>query len=163
MSRLGGKTNRNSLVWMVFSVLVFEAVFSIGFLNWQLATGSVGTGAFLLILLLTLAACGVVWGWSNRSSSMLIPMAKLIAPLRRSYWIGFCFVVGTVLRLTWVWAYPASQQSDHATYFQLGRLVLLNHQYGFPGGGMAYWPPGYPFFLAAWFFLFGIHDWIPLL
>jgi 4-amino-4-deoxy-L-arabinose transferase-like glycosyltransferase len=163
MNRLGGEINRNRLVWMVFSILAVEAVFSIGFLNWQLATGSVGTAAFLLILLLTLVACGAVWKWRNRWSGMLSSFARLFEPVRTPYWIGFCFVVGLLLRLTWVWAYPAPQQSDHATYFQLGRLVLVDHHYGFPGGGLAYWPPGYPFFLAAWFFLLGIHDWIPLL
>jgi 4-amino-4-deoxy-L-arabinose transferase-like glycosyltransferase len=154
--------NRDDFVWMVFSALAVEAVFSIVFLNWQLAAGSVRAGAVCLILVVTSAACGTIWRWKKRWSSILCSLAKPLESLQTPRWIGFCFVVGTVLRLLWVWAYPAPQTSDHATYFQLARLAFESHHYGFPGGGMAYWPPGYPFFLAAWFFFLGAHAWIPL-
>src|SRR5208282_271490 len=163
MSGIVGKMDRTAFVWVVFSIVAVEAVFGIFYLNWELATGPLRTLALLVVFLLTLAFCGGVWVWKKQWSSLLCSLAKRIEPLKPGYWIAFCFAAGTVLRLAWVWAYSAPQQSDHATYFQLGRLVFEKHQYGFSGGGMAFWPPGYPFFLAAWFFLIGIHAWIPLL
>jgi len=38
-----------------------------------------------------------------------------------------------------------------------------HHQYAISKGALAYWPPGYPFFLSPWLFVLGFKNWVPIL
>ena len=49
--------------------------------------------------------------------------------------------------------------SDHATYSELAQKLARGEPY-YTSGTYAYWPPGYPFFLAAGYWLFGVHPWV---
>ena len=155
--------NRSAMVWIPFLVITVEAVFSVPLLSWELATGGGRVGAVWVILGATGSLCWVTWRWREKWSRILCGSATYLDSLSTRRWIGSCFLLGTALRMVWAWRYPAPQHSDHATYFQLARMCLENHHYGFSNGGIAFWPPGYPFFLVAWFLVLGIHPWIPLL
>lgn len=154
--------NRNSIVLIPFLAVTIEALFSIPLLNWELAVGGSRIPAVGLALAATAFLCGMVWRWRARWSKFLCHLGASLQSISTSRWIISCFVLGALLRLFWAWGYPSPQHSDQATYLQLARTLLENHRYEVSGGGMAYWPPGYPFFLAAWFFLLGVHPWIPL-
>lgn len=61
---------------------------------------------------------------------------------------------GLALRLAWVLAFPATPSSDGATYLVLAGQLLNEGHYA-TAGTRAYWPPGYPFFLTPWLWVFG--------
>ncbi|MDD5395601.1 MAG: hypothetical protein PHE17_21475 [Thiothrix sp.] len=62
-------------------------------------------------------------------------------------------LIGLVLRLTWVFVFPSTPQSDGAIYLQLA-AALANGQAYEIGGTSAYWPVGYPLWLCGWLLLF---------
>lgn len=154
--------NRYSLVWITFLIVTMEAIFSVFLLSWELVVGNSRGGVLWAILAASLVLCGAIWTWRGRWSEFLYSSAEYLNRINTKIWMTLCFSFGSFLRLLWAWRYSSPQHSDHATYFQLARMVLENHRYGFPGG-VAFWPPGYPFFLAAWFSVLGVHAWIPLL
>jgi 4-amino-4-deoxy-L-arabinose transferase-like glycosyltransferase len=155
--------SRNQIIWILFSVVALEAIFSIPLLSWELAVGNAHVAAVLIILAATCLLCWTIWRWREQCSKFLCSIASCVEFISARRWLIGCFLLGAALRLLWAWRYPTSQHSDHATYFELARLLLSNHHFGVAGGGLAYWPPGYPFFLAIWFFVFGVHPWVPLL
>jgi 4-amino-4-deoxy-L-arabinose transferase-like glycosyltransferase len=124
--------------------------------------GHAGIGLVSIAIACLLSISLLVWKWRSVWLNLLSQVAERFARMSTSAWLITCFVAGLALRLLWVWHYPAPQQSDQATYFALGRGLVENHSYGFQHGGLAYWPPGFPFFLAIWFFLFGVKSWVPL-
>jgi len=56
---------------------------------------------------------------------------------------------GIVLRVAWALAFPATSVSDGAVYLKLGQQLAAGEPY-FIASSHAFWPPGYPLFLAAW-------------
>lgn len=62
-------------------------------------------------------------------------------------------IIGFALRLIWIWTFPASPSSDGATYIGLAQKLLNEGRYE-TAGTLAYWPPGYPFFLTPWLLVF---------
>lgn len=67
--------------------------------------------------------------------------------------LGSILMFGLALRLLWCLSFPATPSSDGATYLGLAqRLVSEGHFEA--SGTLAYWPPGYAFFLAPWVYLF---------
>lgn len=115
-----------------------------------------------LALTALLVVCFVVWRWKNQWGALFKSLSRRLHELPVMQFQWFCFAVGTALRIFWVLLYPAPQHSDQAAYFGLARSLVENHSYGISNGGLAYWPPGYPFFLASWFFVFGFKSWVPL-
>lgn len=76
--------------------------------------------------------------------------------------VGFLFVTGLafLLRLTWnltVHTYPIS---DFAWYHERAVALMQGQGYSFHGRPTAYWPIGYPLFLAVLYKIFGPHLYI---
>lgn len=155
--------NRNRIVWALFLFVTLEALFSIPLLSVELALGSHGFRNSGIALFSILLVCGLLWFFRDFWSRFFQNIAAPVATISSFTWFVFCSLTGVVLRILWVWAYPAPQHSDQATYFGLAQGLLLHHSYGVSNGGLAYWPPGYPFFLVSWFFVFGIKTWVPVL
>lgn len=59
---------------------------------------------------------------------------------------------GITLRVAWALAFPATTVSDGAVYLKLGQQLAAGEPY-FIANSHAFWPPGYPLFLAAWLHL----------
>ena len=57
--------------------------------------------------------------------------------------------LGLILRLAWILAFPAQPSSDGMSYLILAQKINVGEQYEL-AGTLAYWPPGYAFFLAPW-------------
>ena len=62
--------------------------------------------------------------------------------------------MGLALRCLWVALYPARATSDAAIYLELAGKLAAGQPFA-SGAGIAYWPPGYPVFLAPFVRLFG--------
>jgi 4-amino-4-deoxy-L-arabinose transferase-like glycosyltransferase len=156
--------NPSRIIWIVFLGLTIETLFSVPLLSWELATGASHpwTGA-CFALAVTAGIAFVAWKWRDRLRGTLESLVASFSNVSVGRWLAICFVLGVLLRLLWAWQFPAPQRSDQASYFALARGLVERHQYGFPNGGMAYWPPGFPLFLASWFFIFGFKPWVPLL
>ena len=66
---------------------------------------------------------------------------------RMSLWtIG---ILGVALRLAWILLFPTAPSSDGAVYLRLAHHLAIGLPYEIVGT-KAYWPPGYPIFLAPW-------------
>lgn len=156
--------NAFKFVWIVFVFLTIETLFSVPLLSWELALGGRHPlGGVCFALTTVLGPMFLIWRWRNISKAFLESLFARFSSIPIRPWLAVCFVIGIILRVLWAWQYPAPQRSDQATYFALARGLVESHRYGFPNGGLAYWPPGYPFFLSLWFFVFGFKAWVPLL
>jgi len=154
--------NRTRIVWVVFLAVTLEALFSVPLLSWELAVGTGRISGAWIAFAALLVLCFVAWRWLPLWRTVLQFISTRLGGVspKRLFW--FSFVCGIILRLLWVFLYPAPQHSDQAAYFGLARSLVEQHSYSVSQGGLAYWPPGYPFFLAAWFVVFGFKTWVPL-
>lgn len=96
-----------------------------------------------------------------------LPTGQHLAPMQQAdqsalrsalcspYFLYLCFAVYLLPRLAVVVLLPIDQYSDNLWYFNRG--VALAHGQGYSQGGIptAYWPPGWPGVLGAFFSLFG--------
>jgi 4-amino-4-deoxy-L-arabinose transferase-like glycosyltransferase len=152
------------IVRVLFLLAAMETLYSVPLLSWELAFGgkhslhglSVALMSLLLIVLL-------LWRLGSKLTAILQSLLTQIVSVSPARVLAACFLIGALLRIAWVWHFNAPQKSDQASYFSLAQGLLQNHQYGHGQGGLAYWPPGFPFFLAFFFFIFGVKAWVPLL
>jgi hypothetical protein len=66
-------------------------------------------------------------------------------------------VLGLALRLIWIFAFPAQPSSDGNIYLMLAEALKNGAPYEI-ANSKAYWPVGYPLFLAGWLYLFENHQ-----
>jgi 4-amino-4-deoxy-L-arabinose transferase-like glycosyltransferase len=151
------------IVWFMCLVLTVETLFCVPFLSWELALGKSLLAGACFSLVAVAGIVFVVSRWQEYWKRILVSAVARLESIPTGSWLGICFAAGGILRILWVWQYPAPQRSDQATYFALARGLVESHRYGFPNGGLAYWPPGYPLFLAFWFLVCGFRSWVPLL
>lgn len=152
----------NRLTRFLFLFLTVEALFSIPKLSWELAFGEGSRSSSLFGALCAGAALISVWRFRVWLMAGLRHLTNALDAISTGLWLGLCVTAGVLLRVLWVVLYPAPQRSDYATYFGLAKSLIQNHSYGVPNGGLAYWPPGYPFFLWANFHVFGVRAWVPV-
>ena len=69
--------------------------------------------------------------------------------------------IGIFLRIAWVVSFTALPTSDGATYLSLANSLSRGEPY-YVAGSFAFWPPGYPFFLAPWLLIFPASFAVPL-
>ncbi|MCL2885388.1 MAG: glycosyltransferase family 39 protein [Betaproteobacteria bacterium] len=118
----------------------------------------------LLILRLGLGEDSAVsaWFFPIAAAVMLcLGIAALMLARRLSAWsphveaalrrlpLVLIVLIGLALRLLWILTFPAEPGSDGATYVDLARRLVAGESYEM-AGAHAYWPAGYPLFLAAW-------------
>ena len=72
-------------------------------------------------------------------------------PLAEKYQLASILLLGIALRLIWAAATQASPSSDGAAYLSLANGLLNGSGYQI-SDTRAYWPPGYPAFLAVWIY-----------
>jgi 4-amino-4-deoxy-L-arabinose transferase-like glycosyltransferase len=65
--------------------------------------------------------------------------------------------VAAGIRLFWIAAVHAQPVSDFLYYFDSAGQLVAGKGYMLGSHPTAYWPPGYPFFLAVFFWIFGKH------
>jgi 4-amino-4-deoxy-L-arabinose transferase-like glycosyltransferase len=153
-------TNSSRFLWLVFGLISVEALFSVPKLSVELAIGpsSLDVAVGLVAVVMIAALIG-------RYGAVVTGLATLVAEscmkIPRRQWLFCCMATGLVLRVLWVASFPAPPKSDYATFFAIAKNLAENGTYGASNAAYAYWPPGYPFFLAAHFIVLGVHSWVP--
>ncbi len=107
--------------------------------------------------------CAVLFVWKSDCSLNRLGEKLAQTGIPTSTWLLVCVLVGLVLRIAWATAFPAPLRSDGLTYFQLASTLVREHHYISFRGELAYWPPGYPFFLFALMSILGVHTWVVLI
>jgi len=153
----------NRLLLYVFIFMLLEAVWSVPELNWEVALARTGPLGWIIASVAAAFALLFLWLLRRRIIAGLQSIAARATAVSTISWFFGCFAAGMLLRFLWLVRYSAPLRSDYATYFGLAKGLVDSHVYGSTGTGLAFWPPGYPFFLYALFSLFGVHSWIPFL
>jgi hypothetical protein len=83
------------------------------------------------------------------------------SPWAEKYHPIFILLLGIALRFIWAISTQAPPSSDGATYLSLANGLLNDSNYNI-SGTRAYWPPGYPAFLAIWIYLLPSSVAVPL-
>lgn len=85
-----------------------------------------------------------------------LPMAKKVKDRLSSLPpIWWALLAGALLRLAWFVAFPSTPQSDSKTYLALATALAHGQPYKI-AGTLAYWPVGYPLWLAGWLSFFDV-------
>lgn len=154
---------RSAIVRIILLIVTVETLVSVPYLSWELAIGNHQLWGIAFACSTAIGIMILLWRWRDRWKKLIDTLVAHLSGIPTARWLALCFMLGAILRILWVWHFPAPQRSDQATYFAMARNLVENHRYGVSNGGLAYWPPGYPFFLSLWFFAFGFKAWVPLL
>src|SRR6266850_7255263 len=99
----------NRMVWYVFAIVAVEAMFAIPKVNWELATGQ-GQGGRVLACAFAILATLFAWRFRRSIALRLRGLGERLAALGDFSWLCICAIVGILLRLGWMIAYPAPQR-----------------------------------------------------
>ncbi len=72
-----------------------------------------------------------------------------------NYFVPFCFILAVILRIVWLLLVDSKAVSDSFWYFEKGTEIASGKGYVINGLPTAYYPVGYPVFLAVIFKVFG--------
>lgn len=75
--------------------------------------------------------------------------------IQSKYFVPFCFVIAILLRCMWILLIKTNPVSDSSWYYEKGLDIASGKGYTIEGIPTAYYPVGYPVFLAIIFKLFG--------
>jgi 4-amino-4-deoxy-L-arabinose transferase-like glycosyltransferase len=146
------------LAFLVFLLVVAEALFSVPKLTFDaLGRETLGTVAGLLV---AAGAVGIGWLWRERAAGLARAAAARAAAIPARRWLVLAIAAGLALRLAWALLFPAPFTSDGLSYYKLAVKLANGEAYVTPTGGLAEWPPGYPFLLLAHFLVLGVHSWV---
>jgi 4-amino-4-deoxy-L-arabinose transferase-like glycosyltransferase len=146
----GGK--RLCLAMAIFVLICLETLYALPYRSIYLLRHSVTQAALAGLITLTMICAGFVLRTSVLQ--MLGRLARLTSAGNRT-WLAFWLIVGLCLRLAWILKFPTPPKSDHLAYFQIATSMAQGHT-----GNGAFWPPGFPLFLAPFFAMFGAHLWV---
>jgi hypothetical protein len=138
--------------WLAWAVvfLALYTVFSTSLLMLRLVTDWTAifqVGVSFTVALVSMAIVILMPSRMNLSVLQLVRHIEIIPVWKIA-------VLGLVLRLIWIFAFPAQPSSDGDIYLQLAEALKNGEAYEI-AGTKAYWPVGYPFFLAGWLHLVG--------
>lgn len=131
-----------------------EALFAVPFYAANHLGGRVGQYAILIavvILVTGLLALVVIGDTLAVALRRALAFPATIAARR---WVALAVIIGVILRVLWVALFPAQPASDGATYLHLAERLADGQSY-YTGDAYAYWPPGFPLFLAPFLAIFG--------
>jgi 4-amino-4-deoxy-L-arabinose transferase-like glycosyltransferase len=121
-----------------------------------------GVAGYALGIIATIA----VWVWLNRYhrtlTEILNNFCSLLLRIPFRDWSLVWVCIALLLRVSWVSLFPAEQVSDGAIYWILTKRLVFEGRF-YVAGTYAYWPPGFPLFLAPTVIVFGDRNWVPLL
>lgn len=141
-----------SILWIA-AIVAIEAMFAILFLNLRLV-GSPGPVNIAAAATTALLLGFLVFRFRVQLVHMIGRTGDRLAAFPRTRYLLALALLGLVLRLIWVGLYPPQLASDAQVYFTLAERLSANEAY-YTAGTWAYWPPGYPLFLAPFFAIFG--------
>jgi hypothetical protein len=152
------------LVGLLFVFVTLQALFSVPLLTWELAVGSPEWPGLVLGLAAAAGTAGVLWRGRHRAAGWAAAAAGRLRALPRRRWLLIVILGGLALRLAWVVLFPAPFASDGLAYYKLAARLADGLSYQSPPRmDWAWWPPGYPFLLFAFFQIFGAARWVVIL
>lgn len=96
-------------------------------------------------ILFLLAITVIIVLFNEKINLLTHRISKPIAALP----ISAIIIFGLIIRLIWILAFPAQPGSDGAVYLKLSQSLISEADYEI-AETKAYWPVGYPIFLAPW-------------
>lgn len=149
------------LVWFAFGLVGIVVLFTVAQLSAEETFAR--TAPFLSYPFgLAFAGCAIVllFKYGDAVSSVEDWISDRCCQLPLKGFLMICLALGIGTRLIWVWLFPAPLHADGLHYFRLASELAQGHEYRSDAGYLAYWPPGYPFFLYVGFKLFGPYAWV---
>lgn len=148
-------------LWLLFGVVAVQALYSIPKLGLDRAgagewSGPVAVGGAVL-------AVAAAWWFRHGIAGAASRLAVRMQKVPPGVWLAAIIAGGLCLRLLWMTAFPVEPRSDSATYVGLAQRLLEDGIYLDVDGNLAYWPPGYPFFLYTLYLITGVDAWVPAL
>jgi 4-amino-4-deoxy-L-arabinose transferase-like glycosyltransferase len=131
----------------------------LGYVVSKTGAGLASTAAYAAGHILAAAALLMLWrgGFLRRSLARARELASNL--FARPRYVLLLVAGLTLLRLAWIALVPTQPTSDHAVYHGLAVRLVETGVYD-AKKHRAYWPPGYPVFLAALYALFGTSVWV---
>jgi len=142
----------NWLSWFVVFLALYS-VFSTSLLMLRLVTdwtGALQVGLSLAVTLVSMIIILLMPSRINLSAVQFIGTLEIIPVWKIA-------VFGLALRLAWIFAFPAHPSSDGSIYLMLAETLKEGGTYQI-ANSKAYWPVGYPLFLAGWLSVFENHQ-----
>lgn len=137
---------------VLFYVMACGVLFATPAIAWEQVAGPLGSGALLGCLAIGCATGMAAFWFHARLAHAMHALLSLADKIdQRSFLIGI-ILCGITLRVAWASAFPAISASDGAVYLKLGQQLAAGDPY-FIANSHAFWPPGYPIFLAPWLHL----------
>lgn len=136
----------------VFVLFCLEAIFSLPYRSVYLLRQSVFQA--WIASLCVLATVGICFTFRQPILLALVRLLR-VPSIGNKTWLSFWLVFGLALRVVWVLCFPVTPKSDHLAYFQIATSMAQGHT-----GAGAFWPPGFPLFLAPFFMAFGARLWV---
>lgn len=130
---------------LVIIALASVALFATPLQMFRLATPLDESVRILISGAVWLFTALIVWHKAGPISHLTASLTQHFARISIISWI----LIGLALRLTWVILFQAQPGSDGGTYLALAIKLIESGQYK-AGDTFAYWPVGYPAFLAFW-------------
>ncbi|WP_426167369.1 GtrA family protein [Pseudoduganella sp. R-34] len=137
---------------LLFYVMACGVLLATPAIAWEQVAGPLGSVALLGCLAIGSAAGATAFFFRAHLAHglhTLLAATDKFSPRSSLLAIVAC---GIVLRLAWAMVFPATTVSDGAVYLKLGQQLAAGEPY-FIANSHAFWPPGYPLFLAAWLHL----------
>ena len=114
------------------------------------------TKIYLWLLRYILLAFGVAMllaGFGFERGKALL--AHKLGKLQTRFWLPPVLLAGFLIRVAWVVWMPALPSRDSVWYDEGAWGITQGLGYTYQGQATAFWPPGYPVFLAGVYFVFG--------
>ncbi|MFP5287709.1 MAG: glycosyltransferase family 39 protein [Thermoanaerobaculia bacterium] len=157
----GWTTVVSRLVGALFFFVTLQALFSVPKLTWELAVGDPEWAGTAFALAVAAGATAALWLGRHRAAAWTAAAAGRLHAIPRRRWLLMVILGGLALRLAWALLFPAPFASDGLAYYELGERLANGLTYqSSPEGEYAWWPPGYPFLLFAFFQIFGVAPWV---
>lgn len=149
------------LVGILFVFVTLQALFSVPKLTWELAAGDREWAGIAFALAVAAGAASALWLGRHRAEAWTAAAAGRLRAIPRPRWLVMVILGGLALRLAWALLFPAPFASDGLAYYELAERLAngLTYQSSVQGE-WAWWPPGYPFLLFAFFQVFGVAPWV---
>jgi 4-amino-4-deoxy-L-arabinose transferase-like glycosyltransferase len=149
------------LIWIAFGLVGILVLFSVP--QWSAEETFLRTGPALSYFMgLAGAGCALAvlhkWGDALYFVKQRISEFCCLVPL--TSFLLICLGAGIGIRLLWVSFFPAPLHADGLHYFKLALALAQGHEYRSDTGDLAYWPPGYPFFISVGLRLLGPYAWV---
>jgi len=149
------------LIWIAFGLVGILVLFSVA--QWsaeETFLRSVPVLSYPFGLVVAGCALGVLHKWGEALYFVKDQISERLSMVPLTGFLLLCLGVGIGIRWLWVSLFPAPLHADGLHYFKLALALDQGHEYRSETGDLAYWPPGYPFFLYVALRLLGPYTWV---